>query len=100
MEIKATSPDAVHGETPTTGVSGPGVSGLSLTKFLDPMPIPPVITVPPQQELSQLQITMRTECVTLHSQLPPTTVWTYNGSFPGPTIRVRRGQKLRVNWQN
>ncbi len=62
--------------------------------------IPPVITVPAGQKLSQLQITLRTECVTLHSQLPPTTVWTYNGSSPGPTIRVRRGQKLRVNWQN
>jgi FtsP/CotA-like multicopper oxidase with cupredoxin domain len=64
------------------------------------MPIPPAITVPPQRELWEFQITMRTECVTLHSRLPPTTVWTYNGSFPGPTIRVRRGQKLRVNWQN
>ncbi|MGH8904550.1 MAG: multicopper oxidase family protein [Egibacteraceae bacterium] len=77
-----------------------GVSGLSLTKFLDPAPVPPVITVPAHQELWELQITMRTERATLHSQLPPTTVWTYNGSFPGPTIRVRRGQKLRVTWQN
>ncbi len=91
----ATSPDAVHQATSITGVSG-----LNLTKFLDPMPVPPVITMPPHQELCQLQITMQTECVKLHSQLPPTTVWTYNGSFPGPTIRVRRGQTLRVNWQN
>ncbi|MGH3803214.1 MAG: multicopper oxidase domain-containing protein, partial [Pseudonocardiaceae bacterium] len=45
-------------------------------------------------------MTLRTERVTLHSQLPPTTVWTYNGSSPGPTIRLRRGQKLPVNWQN
>ncbi len=91
----ATSPDAAHQATSITGVSG-----LSVEKFLDPMPIPPVITVPPHRELWELEITMRTECVTLHSQLPPTTVWTYNGSFPGPTIMLRRGQKLRVNWQN
>jgi len=64
------------------------------------MPIPPVITVPSRWELWKLHITMRTECVKLHSQLPRTTVWTYNGSFPGPTIRLHRGQKLRVNWQN
>jgi spore coat protein A len=70
-----------------------------LTKFLDPLPIPPVITVPLQKP-RELEITMRTECVTLHSQLAPTTVWMYNGSFPGPAIRLRRGQKLRVNWRN
>ncbi|MDQ3763906.1 MAG: multicopper oxidase domain-containing protein [Actinomycetota bacterium] len=78
----------------------PEVSGLSLTKFLDPLPIPRMITVPSLRELWELQITMRTERVRLHSQLPPTTVWTYNGTSPGPTISLRRGQKLRVNWQN
>jgi FtsP/CotA-like multicopper oxidase with cupredoxin domain len=91
----ATSPDAAD-----QVVSITEVSGLSLRKFLDPMPVPPMITVPPHQKLWDLQITMRTERVKLHSQLPRTTVWTYNGSFPGPTIVVRRGQKLRVNWQN
>src|SRR5918998_6119366 len=91
----ATSPEAADRTTSITGVSG-----LSLTKFLDPLPIPPVINVPPLRELWELEITMRKASVKLHSQLPPTTVWTYNGSFPGPTIRLRRGQKLRVNWQN
>jgi len=94
-EDAATSADAAH-----HAASTPGVGGLSLTKFLDRMPIPPVITVPPNQKLWQLQITMRKAYVKLHSQLPTTTVWTYNGSFPGPTIRARRGQRLRVNWQN
>ncbi len=89
------SPDVAHQAASITGGGG-----LSVTKFLDPMPIPSVITVPPHRKLWELQITMRTECVRLHSQLPPTTVWTYNGSFPGPTISLRRGQKLRVNWQN
>jgi FtsP/CotA-like multicopper oxidase with cupredoxin domain len=102
--------DATQLATSTTGVSEPGVGEpgvgepgvgeLSLTKFLDPVPVPPVIIVPPDQDLWQLRITMRMECVRLHSQLPLTTVWTYNGSFPGPTISVRRGQKLRVNWHN
>ncbi|MGH3540714.1 MAG: multicopper oxidase domain-containing protein [Pseudonocardiaceae bacterium] len=36
----------------------------------------------------------------LHSELPATRVWAYNGSFPGPTIEVRRGERLRVIWQN
>ena len=75
-------------------------SGLTLTKFLDPLPVPPVITVPPKKKLWQVEVTMQTARVRLHSELPKTTVWTYNGSSPGPTIVVRRGQKLRVVWQN
>jgi FtsP/CotA-like multicopper oxidase with cupredoxin domain len=91
----ATSPDAAGRLASVTGASG-----LTLTKFLDPLPIPQVINVPPHRKSAELEIIMRTERVHLHSQLPPTTVWTYNGSFPGPTISVHRGQKLRVKWQN
>lgn len=71
-----------------------------LEKFLDPLHIPPVIRVSPGRQPTQLEITMRATWVQLHSQLPPTRVWVYDGSFPGPTIDVRRGQKLRVVWQN
>lgn len=28
------------------------------------------------------------------------TVWAYNGQVPGPTLRVRRGQRLRVTFRN
>jgi FtsP/CotA-like multicopper oxidase with cupredoxin domain len=71
-----------------------------LEKFLDPLHIAPVIRVAPGGQTTQLEIALRTTWVRLHSQLPPTHVWAYNGSFPGPTIDVRRGQKLRVVWQN
>jgi spore coat protein A len=71
-----------------------------LEKFLDPLQIPPVIRVAPGGQSAQLEITLRTISMRLHSQLPPTRVWAYNGSLPGPTIDVRRGQKLRVIWQN
>jgi FtsP/CotA-like multicopper oxidase with cupredoxin domain len=36
----------------------------------------------------------------LHSQLPVTEVWAYEGQFPGPTIEVRSGKRLRVAWSN
>jgi spore coat protein A len=36
----------------------------------------------------------------LHSDLPPTMVWGYHGSYPGPTIEARRNEPLRVVWQN
>jgi spore coat protein A len=38
--------------------------------------------------------------VRLHSQLPPTPMWTYEGHYPGPTIEVESGQKVRIAWQN
>ncbi|GLX10964.1 multicopper oxidase domain-containing protein [Microbispora sp. NBRC 16548] len=66
-----------------------------LTKFADPLPIPPVL-----QPDSTLTIRQRAAKVRLHSQLPLTPVWTYEGSFPGPVIDVRRGQRLRVTWLN
>jgi FtsP/CotA-like multicopper oxidase with cupredoxin domain len=31
---------------------------------------------------------------------PPTALWAYNGSFPGPLLRVKQGARLRVTLQN
>ncbi|MBK8065634.1 MAG: multicopper oxidase family protein [Betaproteobacteria bacterium] len=31
---------------------------------------------------------------------PETAVWTYNGAFPGPLLRARQGETLRVNFVN
>ena len=36
----------------------------------------------------------------LHRDLPPTNVWGFNGSMPGPVIHVRRGQTVLVDWIN
>ena len=33
-----------------------------------------------------------------HRDLPPTTMWGYNGIWPGPTFEVRSGQPLAVKW--
>ncbi len=71
--------------------------GMRLTKFRDPLRIPPVLRPSPMQLLT---IRMRAEQVRLHSELPETRVWTYNGLFPGPTIEVLRAERLRVIWQN
>jgi FtsP/CotA-like multicopper oxidase with cupredoxin domain len=36
----------------------------------------------------------------LGSEHPATAVWTYNGAVPGPTLRVRQGERLRVEVVN
>src|SRR6266849_8782002 len=61
----------------------------SLTKFKDCLRVPPI-----------LRIHMRPARVQLHSELPPSEVWTYEGSLPGPTIEVSPGQHLQVEWIN
>jgi FtsP/CotA-like multicopper oxidase with cupredoxin domain len=84
---------------PTT-TAPPVAPNYGLTKFLDPLRIPPVIR--PHSWWNQEDITInmtRTEA-RLHSQLPVTALWAYEGQFPGPTIEVRSGKRLRVSWTN
>ncbi|MER5636771.1 multicopper oxidase domain-containing protein [Kitasatospora sp. NPDC002227] len=66
-----------------------------LTKFADPLPVPPLLRPGPELTVRLVPAEVR-----LHSELPPTPLWTYEGSFPGPTIEVRRGRRLRVAWEN
>ncbi len=73
----------------------------SLTKFKDCLQVPPVLH--PQQTDDQryrLRVHMRPARVQLHSELPPSEVWTYAGSLPGPTIEVSRGQHVQIEWIN
>lgn len=72
----------------------------TLTPFLDPLRIPPTVTKTKVNGVSYATIPMRDATVRLHSQLPPTRVWSYDGQLPGPTIEVERGERLRVTWSN
>jgi spore coat protein A len=36
----------------------------------------------------------------LHADLPDTEIWGYEGSVPGPTIVVRSGHPVRIDWGN
>ncbi len=68
-----------------------------LRPFVDALPIPPrhVITAP-----TRLTIPLETTTHRFHRDLPPSRVWTYDGHLPGPTIEVRRGIPLEVQWEN
>jgi FtsP/CotA-like multicopper oxidase with cupredoxin domain len=72
-----------------------------VTPFKDRLPLPPVLRPQPSQTgPSSLRIRMYPARVRLHSELPPTDVWTYEGSLPGPTIGVSKAQKVMVEWVN
>src|SRR5258706_5075191 len=67
-----------------------------LTAFVDPLPIPPVIS----PGSSQVNIHMTQFYQKLHRDLPSTKLWGYNGTYPGPTFEVRSGTPISVQWLN
>ncbi|MEZ0089188.1 multicopper oxidase family protein [Streptacidiphilus sp. EB129] len=85
--------------TSTAGTSAAPTAG-ALTKFADPLPIPPRLRPDPGDPLPHLTIRTEAAEIQLHSELPPTPLWTYQGCFPGPVFDVRRDQRIRVTWSN
>jgi spore coat protein A len=82
--------------------SGKQAKSPALRKFVDPLPIPrPVLQPGGTLDGSPLyEISARAFRQQLHRDLPPTPLWGYAGQFPGPTLDVRRGQRIFVRWGN
>lgn len=82
--------------------AGPNtLSGVWLEPFVDPLPVPRILA--PQVDSVESQryaIGMSEFQQKVHRDLPPTTFWGYEGSMPGPTIAVRRGSTVHVEWRN
>jgi len=91
------------GTTCAGGITCP----LVLTPYIDPLTIPPIATPTSgspggvaEYDISMIQTTQQ-----FHSQLPPTTIWTYSDGVapdrtPGPTILAREDNAVTVNWIN
>jgi spore coat protein A len=75
--------------------------GKTLAKFVDPLPILSVISPSAYVNRTPLyKVTMQQFKQKLHHDLPPTTLWGYNGSYPGPTFETRQGAPIAVHWMN
>jgi spore coat protein A len=80
----------------------------TLTKFVDPLTIPPVIQSQgrrpdPEEPSSQIpffRLAMQPFEARFHRDLKPTRVWGFSGGSPGPTIETRGGHGLLVEWEN
>jgi len=68
-----------------------------LAAYVDPLPLPPVLKPEPGKPL---HVRMAETSHKLHRDLPPTTLWTYGGHYPGPTIEAHAGQAIDVVWEN
>ncbi|BDU70601.1 spore coat protein [Geothrix oryzae] len=85
-----------------------GVSPI-LTKYVDPLPVPPAATPRFVRGFSELadyyEIAMTQHQHRFHSELGPATVWTYGmkgqpGIYLGPTIVAHRDRPVIVKWIN
>ncbi|MFZ7943501.1 multicopper oxidase family protein [Neobacillus sp. 19] len=74
---------------------------MKLERFKDPLPIPPVIK--PKWKTSDYtyyEVSMKETKQSLHRHLPQTTIWGYEGMYPGPTFNVETGERVLVKWMN
>jgi len=73
----------------------------TLDRYIDPLPIPSRL-VPYEKRRNQLRFRVRIVEFEkrLHSQLPPTRLWGYEGQYPGPTFEAFQDQSIEVRWEN
>ena len=76
------------------------INGLSLTPFVDELPLPerarPISATHPHK----LRIAMREIHAKVHPDVPPTRMWSYGPTPLAPLIDVRAHQQLQVEWVN
>ena len=82
--------------------TSPPLDPALIPKFVDPLPIPTVLEPQGQSRNSASYKVTMTELQqqVLPAGFPATTVWGYEGSYPGPTIEARRNKPVSVKWIN
>ena len=72
-----------------------------LARFVDPLPVPHIAQPAARYKwATYYEIPMTEFFQQLHRDLPPTKVWGYDGTYPGPTFEVFRDERVAVNWIN
>ena len=69
-----------------------------LAPFVDVLPLPRRLLA--REHDGHLTVRMRVASHRFHRDLPPSRVWAFEGSVPGPTIEAERGSPVRVEWRN
>lgn len=68
-----------------------------ITPFQIPLPLPPVLEpTTSTATVDYYDVTMSPNLVQVFPGYPPTTIWGYNGMFPGPTIQARTGVEAHI----
>jgi spore coat protein A len=73
----------------------------TIERYIDPLPIPKRMEPYDARKGKVLyRIRMLEFKKQMHSQLPPTTLWGYEGQYPGPIIEAQKGTPIEVMWEN
>lgn len=87
-----------------TGIKVNPADPTTIPKFVDALPIPQVAIPENMGENAKgeifYRITMEQFQHRFHRYFPKTTVWGYNGTYPGPTIEVNKDTTIKVKWEN
>lgn len=78
-----------------------GEKSMKITKFVDRLPIPKIIK--PKGKLKGVdyyELKMQQFKQKLHRDIPATTVWGFDGTYPGPTFEVCKNEWIKVKWIN
>lgn len=104
MEMDAAAPHF------SPGVLNQDAPPVELRPFVTPLHVPPSLrldgtlrfngTLRSSGTGAPIQIQMRQFRHRAHRDLPPVTMWGYNGMWPGPTFEARRGELIRVQWNH
>ena len=79
-----------------------------LSRFVDPLPLPQPLKSAerrphphqPGVQVPYYRVVMRQVESKVHRDLPPTSIWSYGSSAPGPTIEARKGEPILIEWVN
>ncbi|SHK63674.1 spore coat protein A [Anaerocolumna jejuensis DSM 15929] len=77
----------------------------TIPKFVDPLPIPHIAKpvnncCSSEEDENYYHIYMKEAEHQFHKLFPKTTIWGYNGTYPGPTIEVAKDTRVKVKWEN
>lgn len=73
----------------------------NIPKFVDPLPRPRVAEPVMVRDNEFLyRIIMKEGKHRFHRNFPLTTIWGYNGIYPGPTIEAPKDMTVKVKWEN
>jgi spore coat protein A len=73
--------------------------GVRLEPFVDPLVLPAVLRAS-EGNAQRHKITISEFRQKVHRDLPPTVMWGFEGSSPGPTIEALRNRPVTIDWIN
>lgn len=76
-------------------------SSPTLAKYVQPLPVPAVREPDGKRKGAEYhEVSVSEITQSLHPELPDTTLWGFDGVFPGPVIEGQQNQRLKVRFDN